>query len=214
MQQLFSTYPIAFSVSVILPLITGLVLAVGGYATLKARAESDNQLKRIEKNTQFTADNLPDLKNTIDTLHRYEQALTASGQKDATLTAVLSQYIRMSNATEKLEEQRGAKDLEERYGLAQEVLDILSSNLTPVHVRDDLPTHPLIINLGNNTFRVLFIVPMRIPPKIKFDGLPEDTEPNIIDKSKFGFSVTFEPKANPVNNFGFSADARYYPPTL
>ncbi len=205
--ELLHTYPVAFIVTVVLPLITGIVLSVGGYESLKARSESDAQLTRIETNTETALNNLPDINQTIQTMNRYEQALSELGQKDEALTAVLSQYQKMNLATQKMEQMRGTEDIKEKYGLASEVLDILSSNLAAVSVRDDLPSHPLIIALGENSFRVLFSVPMRIPPQLEFQGIPEGSQAHVLEKSKYGFTVSFEPINIPVTNFGFSASA-------
>lgn len=205
--ELLQNYPVAFFVTVALPLITGVVLAVGGYDSLKARSDSDAQLSRIEKNTEHALRQLPDINATLSTLVRYEQALEASGQRDEALAAVLAQYKGMKRASEVWERFRASANHEEKAQLASEVLDILSTNLIPVEVPENLPNKPLILSLGANTFRVLFSVPMRIPPRLEFHDLPNGIEAHVTEKSKFGFSVTFAPSAIPVTHFGFSADA-------
>ena len=178
--ELLQTYPVAFLATVVLPLITGFVLSIGGYANLKARFASDAQLNRIEANTERALSKMPDITQTIQTMNRYEATLSKLGKKDEALSAVLSQYQRMKHATQKWEEMRGSQDLEVKYGLASEVLDILTNNLAIVSVREDLPSHPLIIGLGDNTFRVLFAVPMRIPPNLVFNDIPEGSQANVI----------------------------------
>jgi hypothetical protein len=205
--ELFSTYPAAFLMTVVLPLVTGIVVAVGGYETLKGRAESDAQLNRIEQNTENTLKQLPDVTATLATLSRYEKTLAASGARDEALAAVLAQYRGMKHASEVWERFRASKDHEEKYQLASEVLDILSTNLMPVSTPDNLPSNPLILGLGANTFRVLFAVPMRIPPHLEFQALPAGANAKVIEKSKFGFTVVFEPISVPVTQFGFTADA-------
>lgn len=205
--ELLQTYPVAFLVTVVLPLITGVVLAIGGYDSLKARSDSDAQLSRIEKNTEHALSQLPNINATLGTLVRYEQALEASGQRDEALAAVLAQYKGMKRASEVWERFRASANHEEKAQLASEVLDILSTNLIPVAAPENLPNKPLILSLGANTFRVLFSVPMRIPPRLEFHDLPTGIEAHVTEKSKFGFSVTFAPSAIPVSHFGFSADA-------
>lgn len=205
--DLFQNYPIAFLVTVVLPLLTGITVAIGGYDTLKARADSDSQLNRIERNTEQTLRQMQDVTAKLATLNRYEQTLVAGGARDEALVAVLTQYKSMKRATETWEKFRAAANREEKYQLAAEVLDILSTNLIPVSTRDDLPSKPLILGLAPNTFRVLFEVPARIPPRLTFQGLPSGVHANVTENSKFGFTVVFEPTSIPVTNFGFIGDA-------
>jgi hypothetical protein len=47
--EIVQNYPIAFFVTVLLPTLTGIVLSIGGYESLKSRAAFDTQLNRIEK---------------------------------------------------------------------------------------------------------------------------------------------------------------------
>lgn len=205
--SLFTSYPGAYLMTIVLPLVTGFIVALGGYETLKARAESDAQLNRIERNAEAVLNQLPDVTATIATLDRYEQTLAAAGARDEALAAVLSQYKGMKHAAETWERSRILKDHEEKYQLATEVLEILSTNLMPVSVSENLPSKPLILGLGANTFRVLFAAPMRTPPELTFQGLPSGTTATVTEKSKFGFTVVFVPSAVPVGNFGFMASA-------
>jgi len=205
--DLFANYPGSYLMTVVLPLVTGLIVAFGGYETLKARAESDSQLNRIERNTEAALRQLPDVTGTLATLNRYEKNLAALGARDEALAAVLAQYQGMKHAGETWERYRASKDHEEKNQLATEVLEILSKNLMPVSVPENLPTKPLILGLGANTFRVLFAVPMRIPPGLSFQGLPLGTNATVTEKSKFGFTVVFTPNTIPVANFGFAASA-------
>ena len=151
---------------------------------------------------------MPDVTATLATLSRYEQTLAASGARDEALVAVLAQYRGMKHASDVWERFRASTDHEEKYQLASEVLDILSTNLMPVSTPENLPSNPLILGLGANTFRVLFSVPMRIPPHLEFQALPAGASAKVIEKSKFGFTVIFEPITIPVTKFGFAASAR------
>jgi len=205
--ELLQNYPVAFLVTVVLPVVSGIALAIGGYDSLKARSESDSQLSRIEKNTESALKQLPDINSTLGTLARYEQTLTAAGQRDEVLVAVLTQYKGMKRASDLWGQLRASADHEEKAQLASEVLDVLSTNLIPVAAPENLPSRPLLLNIGTNTFRVLFAVPMRIPPQLEFNDLPIGVVPSVTEKSKFGFTVTFSPSAIPVAHFSFSADA-------
>ncbi|WYX26489.1 hypothetical protein WJ969_13805 [Achromobacter xylosoxidans] len=174
--DLLQTYPVSFIVTVILPIVSGLVLAVGGYDSLKARADSDAQLTRIERNTEHALEQLPDVNATLTTLSRYERALTEFGHKDDVLAAVLIQYQRMKRASEAWDRMRASTNHEEKAKLASEVLDVLSKNLAKVDVPDNLPSKPLLLGLAPNVFRVLFDVPMRIPPRLSFKACRQELE--------------------------------------
>lgn len=208
--DLLQNYPVAFVVTVILPVVSGIVLAVGGYDSLRARADSDAQLGRIEKNTEQTLKQLPDVNVTLATLARYERTLAASGQRDAALAAVLTQYQGMRRASETWDRLRASSSHEEKARLASEVLDVLSKNLIKVEVPENLPSRPLILGLGSNVFRILFAVPMRIPPQLEFQNLPEGTRAEVTEKSEFGFTVRFTPLEVPVISFGFTASAEFF----
>jgi hypothetical protein len=205
--DLFANYPGSYLTTVVLPLVTGLIVAFGGYETLKARAESDSQLNRIERNTDAALSQLPDVTATLATLNRYEQTLAKAGARDEALAAILAQYKGMKHAAEAWERLRASKDHEEKYQLAAEILEILSTNLMPVSVPENLLSKPLILGLGANAFRVLFAVPLRCPPELSFQGLPSGTTATVTEKSNFGFTVVFTPNTIPVANFGFQASA-------
>lgn len=205
--DLLQNYPVAFIVTVILPVVSGLALAIGAYDSLRARSDSDAQLARIEKNTEQTLKQLPDINATLATLARYERTLAASGQRDEALVAVLTQYQGMRRASETWDRMRASTSHEEKAKLASEVLDVLSKNLIKVEVPENLPSRPLILGLGSNVFRVLFAVPMRAPPQLEFQGLPARTQAEVTEKSEFGFTVRFTPLEIPVISFGFTASA-------
>ena len=205
--DLFASFPGSFLMTVVLPLVTGFIVAFGGYEALKARAESDAQLNRIDRKTEAVLRQLPDVTATIATLNRYEQTLSAAGARDEVLAAVLAQYKGMKHAADTWERFSASKGHEEKYQIATEVLEILSTNLMPVSAPENLPTKPLILGLGANSFRVLFAVPMRIPPELSFQGLPAGITATVTEKSKFGFTVIFTPNTIPVPKFGFTAGA-------
>ncbi len=205
--DLLQNYPIAFVVTVILPVVSGIALAVGAYDSLRSRADADAQLARIERNTESTLKQLPDINATLATLARYERALAASGQRDEVLAAVLTQYKGMRRASETWDKLRASTSHEEKARLASEVLDVLSKNLIKVETPENLPSKPLILGLGANVYRVLFAVPMRIPPQLEFHNLPAGSRAEVTEKSEFGFTVRFTPPEIPVNEFGFTASA-------
>jgi hypothetical protein len=125
--DLLQNYPISFLITIVLPLITGVAVAVGGYDTLKGRAESDAQLNRIEWNTEQSLRQMPDVTATLTTLNCYEQKLAAAGARDEALVAVMTQYKRMKQATEVWERFRTSTNHEEKHQLAAEVLTSMVS---------------------------------------------------------------------------------------
>lgn len=205
--DLLQSYPVAFVVTVILPVVSGIALAVGAYDSLRARADADAQLARIERNTESTLSQLPDINATLATLARYEGALAAFGQRDEALVAVLTQYQGMSRASDLWGKLRASTTRDEKARLAKEVLDVLSKNIIKVETPENLPNRPLILGLGANVYRVLFAVPLRTRPRLEFQSLPAGSHAEVTEKSEFGFTVRFTPTEVPVNKFGFTASA-------
>lgn len=205
--NLFLSYKIAFALTVIFPFVTGIFLSIGGYYSLKDRAASDAQLNRIEMNTGQILKQLPEINGTLAVLNWYEASLAAVGSRDEALGAVLIQYRNMKRAAETWEQFQRAENVNDKYQLANEIIDILSATLVTATVRENLPGRPLILMLRRNTFRVLFAVPMRILPQLKFLDLPKDVQANVTEKSKFGFTVIFTPNEITITDFNFTADA-------
>lgn len=205
--DLFQNYPIAFFVTVVLPVVSGIAFSVGAYDSLRARADADAQLTRIENNAEAMLTQLPDVNATLATLVRYEGALAASGQRDEVLVAVLIQYQHMKRASETWDKLRTSTSRYEKTRLASEVLDVLSKNLIKVEAPENLPSKPLILGLGANVFRVLFAVPMRLRPQLDFQNLPAGSRSEVTDESEFGFTVRFTPPEITVTEFGFTASS-------
>jgi len=65
----------------------------------------------------------------------------------------------------------------------------------------------LKVRLGQNFFRVIFPVPMRIAPAIQFSDIPASVKPTLIENSNLGFTVLFLPLNVPTEHFGFAASA-------
>ena len=55
---------------------------------------------------------------------------------------------------------------------------------------------------------IVFNVPMRIPPKLTFPGLPAGVSSVVSDESEISFTVKFIPLSIPIHTFGFIADDR------
>ncbi|MBF0634283.1 MAG: hypothetical protein HQK85_06490 [Nitrospinae bacterium] len=91
--------------------------------------------------------------------------------------------------------------------MEQEFESFVRNDLFNIQIIPDSPHGPLFIRLEPNKYRVVFSVPMRIPPTVEISGVPNDIDRRVTDISVFGFTVEFLSKNIIVNNFGFTADA-------
>lgn len=204
--EIITTYWPQFLSSVILPLITGVIVAIAGWYNLASKAESDVEAASMKTAIEEIRVNTSDLKQKEELLIHYQNILKENKQHDESLQKVLGQYKAMENAIANFDKYTHTP-INERGALSEEVLKLITTDLVPIQQRNDLPQKPLLLKTANNTYKVLFSVPMRIPPNLKFIGLPEGVEPNVLEKTKFGFTVIFSPLSVEVNNFGFEADA-------
>jgi hypothetical protein len=188
-------------------LFVGAITAYIGYDNLRERLKMDRHQVRVESLLAGIEARVGSLGNNEEILRRYEQALKTSNMRDATLEAVLAQYARQRIAADQFRKLSGKSGSEETRGLSEEILKILSEDVYPVRVDARLPGQPLIIRVARNAFRVLFAAPMRVQPRLEFNGLPKGTTPEIQALSRFGFTVVFYPATVSIENFGFTADA-------
>lgn len=207
MLEIIKIYPLIFLCTVILPVIGGLVGGYIGWDSLKSRHKDSIHKQEIKDSISSIDSKLEPITSQIAVIERYEKELSYHNQKDEVLSAVLAQYKQMKKATEDFHRFRGVETEVERGKLAEHILSTITSNLAPVAVATNLPNRPLIIGLGANTFKVVFSVPMRIPPQLEFQGLPEGVSAQVSEHTTFGFRVQFLPADIPVSNFGFTASA-------
>lgn len=204
--EVITTYWLQFIVSVAIPLITGVLVALAGWHGLTSKALSDAEAKKMQTAIEEIRVNTSSLKQNEVLLLQYQRILNENQQHDASLQKVLSQYKAMENAISSFEKYTNTP-VNERGALSEEVLKLITTDLIPIQQRNDLPQRPLLLRTASNTYKVLFSTPMRIPPKLEFVGLPEGTEAIVIEKTKFGFTVVFSPLSIEVVDFGFEADA-------
>lgn len=196
-----------FISTVLLPLITGIIISIAGWHNLQSRAESDVQSSKMAESIEEIKVNTSDLKDKEELLKHYQDLLSKHNQRDEVLQKVLTQYSSMESALDNFE-RFTSSPLSQRESLSKEVLSLITTELTPIEKRSDLPNEPLIIETAKNTFRVLFSNPMRISPRLSFLGLPDGVDSNVIENSPFGFTVVFSPLSIHVSDFGYTADAR------
>lgn len=209
MFEIIKIYPLIFIFTVILPIIGGLVGGYMGWDSIKSRNEDRVHKREVEKSIKAIDAKLDPITSQIAVIERYEKELSSHNQKDEVLSAVLAQYKQMKKATEEFQRFRGVENESERGMLAEHILSTITDSLLPVAEAKNLPSQPLIIGLAPNHFKVVFSVPMRVPPQLNFQGIPEGTTAQVSEHTKFGFVVQFFPIEIPVRNFGFTASAEF-----
>lgn len=205
--DLIKQYPFIFALTVIMPVIAGFVTAVIGWDNLVSRAKNEAHRAKVESQLSQINERLGPLNDQLTMIRVYEKVLAQANERDQVLSAVLAQYERMKLAAEAFDRLRNQAPVSESEELAQSMLSIIRADLTPIHIDPALPSRPLIMKIGANTYRVLFSVPMRIPPALQFTGIPQGSTATVLEISRFGFTVVFAPLSFPVEQFGFTADA-------
>lgn len=205
--DVIKVYPLIFVFTVILPFFGGLVGAYMGWDSLKSRYEDSVHKQEVKESIQSIDSKLGPITSQIAVIERYERELSSHNQKDEILSAVLAQYKQMKIATDQFHRFRGIEDEAERGELAEHILSTITDNLAPVTEATNLPSQPLIIGLAPNVFKVVFSVPMRVPPELGFHGVPDGVTASVSELTRFGFMVTFRPTDIPVSTFGFTASA-------
>jgi hypothetical protein len=212
--EVMRAYPWAFLSTVALPVVVAIAAVAGavfsglaGFETLKGRLASSQQSGRIEQGVNTLLSNDSALQSTLRLLESFNEKVTAAGKRDIVLSAYIAQYQRLIRAASVWGEMSNRDPAQFQGTVATEILKILNHDVVPTMVRDDLPGRPLVIELEANLFRVIFAVPMRVPPNLAFTGLPAGVSANVSDKSTISFTVSFLPTSIPVKTFGFIANA-------
>ena len=60
-----------------------------------------------------------------------------------------------------------------------------------------------------NLCRIIYPVPMRIPPKLTFTDIPPGISALIGEESNLGFTVLFMPSSIQIDHFGWIANAEF-----
>jgi hypothetical protein len=210
--KLFDAYPATFILTIIFPLVAGIGAFVGswgGYENLKRQFASSQQSQRIEQGVSSLLSNDSVLQSTLRLLESYNEKITAAGKRDAVLAAIINQYQQLSQAATLFGQISHRDPSQDQGKVATEILKILNHDVVRTLVRDDLPGKPLVIELEPNSFRVIYPVPMRVPPTLTFTGLPAGVSADVSDKSEISFTVSFLPTSIPVKTFGVIASADF-----
>ncbi|WP_441256017.1 hypothetical protein [Tardiphaga sp. 285_C5_N1_2] len=207
MLELVKSYPLAYLLLVIGPVVAGIFGALVGYENLATRLRNDKQNDRIESRGDQIVTEVKELKVPIETLKRYEAQLDAAGQNTEVLKVLLRQYDQLTAATSNLEKFTGHADQADRVASADHILREIHALLGTTKLQPGPGGAALIIKTGQNTFRVTFAVPMRIPPTLEFEDLPKGVTPVVIEKTNIGFVVIFTPTTTAVEKISFTASA-------
>jgi hypothetical protein len=211
LRQLFDAYPTMFILTIAVPLVgglgTGVIASWVGYESLKRQLSSAQQTQRIEEGIKTLGSNSSALTTTLDVLKSYNDKITAAGRRDAVLVALINQYQQLSRAAALFGQMTRTDPSGDQGKVAAEILKILNQDVVHALPRNDLPGHPLVIELAPNSFRVIYPVPMRTAPELTFTGLPEGVSAVVSDKSEMSFAVSFLPTSTPVKTFGVVASA-------
>jgi hypothetical protein len=202
--EIFRIFPLLSVLLIVVPcvggLASGLVGAYLGFDNLRGRLEATRRSEHIETV-------LDQLKLPVDTIRRYETALSAAKQNTDVLKLIIRQYDQLRSSIALQSRFTGHENLEDRITSADQIIENLRSLLGVTQTVPGPGGQALLIKTAPNTFRVLFAVPMRIPPGLAFHGLPNGVTANVLEKTNVGFTVTFTPQSISVETFGFSADA-------
>jgi hypothetical protein len=213
LRQLLDAYPVMFILTIVVPLVggvgTGIVGSWLGYENLKRQFLSAQQAQRIEEGINTLSSNSPALTTTLDLLKSYNDRITAAGRRDAVLVALINQYQQLSRAAALFGQMDHTDTSGDQGKTASEILKILNVDVVRALPRDDLPGHPLVIELAPNSFRVIYPVPMAGIPTLSFSGMPPGVSPVVSDKSEISFAVSFLPISIPVKTFGVTASADF-----
>ncbi len=205
--EVVRNYPLLWIALVFTPLAGGIVGAYLGFENLSTRLAREQQQQRIESRQEAIKNQIDGLSIPIESLRHYERALQAQGQNFDVLRLILAQYDQLHRALAMREQFLGAEDSRERIATAEHILGELRALLGEAQTVPGPGGQALIIKTAPNTFRVTFAVPMRIPPDLKFLGLPEGVEAHVVEKTNIGFTVVFAPVNTVVEKFGFEASA-------
>jgi hypothetical protein len=205
--EIVRQYPLLSLCFILGPFIGGAVGAYMGFDNLNSRLARERQQRRIELRQNEIKQDVGKLSIPIEALRRYERQLSAQGENIDVLKLVISQYDQLQSAITNFERFAAAPQAQERIAAADHIIAELRTLLGGTKTVPGPGGQALIIRTAQNTYRVTFAVPMRIPPNITFMNLPPGTEGHVVEKTNLGFTVIFTPTTVPVETFGFAASA-------
>jgi hypothetical protein len=198
--DLFRTFPLLSLFLIVVPFAGGVVGSYLGFDNLNERLETNRHRSQVE-----TA--LDQIRTPVETIRRYEAQLSAVQQNTDVLRSIIRQYDQLRSAISIQSRFTGQENTRDRIVSSDQIIENLRLLLGVTQTVPGPGGQALLINTAPNTFRVIFAVPMRIPPRLEFRGFPDGVVPNVVEKTNIGFTVVFTPQSIAVSKFGFVADA-------
>ncbi len=126
---------------------------------------------------------------------------------DETLKRITAQYDRLRDAQSLFKSIQGTIDESQSAEINGQNVEDLKNALNNIEAVATPFGEGIRIKLGQNLYRVIYAVPMRVTPNVSFIGLPTVIKPTLNESTNLGFTVIFFPLSIPVNDFGLSASA-------
>ena len=148
---------------------------------------------------------LNELQRAVNAIEIHKAALFSQPASGSAAQLVLDQYTKLERASDAFAKFSGGREAKEN--LSSRLIADLNLVLQNANVEATPRGDALILRTGPNTFRVIFPVPMRVPPRVTFSGLPDGVSSNIVEETDVGLTVIFTPQTIPVNSFNFNPHA-------
>jgi hypothetical protein len=198
--EVFRTFPLLSIFWIVVPLAGGFVGSYLGFDNLNERLETNRHRQHVEIA-------LDQIKTPVETIRRYEAQLSATQQNADVLRLIIHQYDQLRSAIAIQSRLTGQENVRDRIVSSDQIIENLRLLLGVTQTVPGPGGQALLIKTAPNTFRVIFAVPMRIPPRLEFRDLPQGIAANVVEKTNVGFTVIFTPQSIVVDKFGFTADA-------
>ena len=184
--------------------VTSAVAALGWYYD-NGPALTGAEQPQENANMQAVLQKLNELQRAVSAIENHKAAVFSQPASGSTAQLVLNQYEKLERASEDFSRFTGGRAAKE--DLSSRLIADMNLVLKNANVEATPRGDALILRTGLNTFRVIFPVPMRTPPRVTFSGLPNGVSSNIVEDSDVGFTVIFTPQTIPVNVFNFNPRA-------
>jgi hypothetical protein len=202
--EVFRTFPLLAVLLIVVPFAGGIISGlVGSYLGL------DNLSARLEtkRNRDQVVTALDQIKIPVETIRRYESQLSEAQQNTSVLRLIIMQYDQLRSAITNQSRFSGQENVQDRIASSEQIIENLRSLLGVTQTVPGPGGRALLIKTGPNLFRAIFAVPMRVPPHLEFQGLPNGVVVHVVETTKVGFAVMFTPQSIAVETFGFVANA-------
>lgn len=126
---------------------------------------------------------------------------------DELLKIIAAQYDRLRDAQSLFRSIQGKTDEGQSAEINKQNVEDIKNALNNIESIATPFGAGIRIKLGNNLYRIIYPIPMRITPNVMFIGLPSGVTPTLNKSTNLGFTVIFFPLSVPVDHFGLAASA-------